>query len=174
MKKVALALAFVVLMIGGAYAKPASMAVTVDTGYLLSGLLSGGFGIGGTFEYDFLDNVGASVKFGYVGVSILGVSMSMIMPGVDVRFYPLAPKAGLYAFAGFQYWLITASYLGYSFSGGAPLIDFGAGYKWVVGGESGFVVEPYIGYALTLGASIAGSGFSVGGLEYGIRLGYAF
>jgi hypothetical protein len=165
MKKLGLALAFVLLVMTGAYAAPASSAIALDTGYLISGLMSGGFGIGATYEYDFADNMGLAFKVGYVGVSSYGYTISMFMPGADFRLFFMAPKAGLYAFAGFQYWIMSVASYGFSF----PLIDFGVGYKWVTGGESGFVVEPYIGYALALGSYVAG-----GGLEYGVRLGYAF
>lgn len=179
MNKIILVIVITIMSMSAAYSAPASMAVTLDTGYLISGLLSGGSGIGATFEYDFLDNVGICGKIGIMGVSMPFIDVSVIIPGFDVRYYLLKPKTGLYAYAGFQYGMISGTYMSTAFSGGGTVIDFGAAIKWVVGGDSGFIFEPYFGYGVALGKYISTGGYfvilkSVGGLEYGIRFGYAF
>ena len=170
-------------------AKGPKMAVSVDTGYLLSGLLSGGFGIGGAFEYKILNGVSAAAKFGYYGLSVGYASASVTAPGFEGRWYFMSPGlSGGFLGVGISYYLLNVNldytslgYDKYSFSGGAPVLDINFGYKWIIGGESsGVVIEPYAGYGAGLTPitikiyNDKSLDFPVAGLEFGCRLGWAF
>ena len=154
-----------------------SNAIQVDVGYLISGLMGGGFGIGGGYEFALSDNFTGKVMGGFVTWSWFDTTWSFIDIYGQARYY-IWPTAvnGLYVGAG-------AGVTIFDYSIGSlvwPGIIADVGYKFTLAddGRGGFFLEPYLGFQALLGTG--GTGDDVwltpgyGGLRYGLGLGWTF
>lgn len=142
-------------------------AVHLDLSWLFSGLITGGFGIGGAYERALMPFLSLKVTGGFVFwpygsyINILGGVRGYFLKGaVNGPFVGISGGVGIISFSGY----------GYSFSGVVPEILFEGGYKFTVmnGGQNGFFVEPVIGYLLAIGPVTAG------GFHWGVNIGWAF
>jgi hypothetical protein len=153
------------------------MAVNVDLGYLFAGLLSGGFGIGGGFEFGFSDVISAKASAGFVSASYLGYGWTLIDITGTARFYFFktglnGPFAGVGGGVGI--YSFTSDYYGVGTSAVWPKFGAEAGYKFTVmnNGRSGFFVEPFVGFFYTISSGVALGG--LGGFGFGANLGWSF
>ena len=156
-----------------------SNAVQIDLSYLLAGLVSGGFGLGGAYELALDDQQSAKVQGGFFrSGNIFGFSYTFL----DV-------------YGSYRYFLWDTALNGLFFNGGAgvviatwnsdstdtgstsvlPVLLVESGYKWTFGEDatSGFFAEPFAGWRLTLG-SFDQTGVTYGGFRGGANLGWAF
>lgn len=155
------------------------MAVNVDLGYLFAGLLSGGFGFGGGFEFGFSDVIAAKVSGGFVSANYLGYGWTLIDITGTARFYFFktglnGPFAGVGGGVGI--YSFTDDYWGVDGSAVWPKFGAEAGYKFTVmnEGKSGFFVEPFVSYYYTI-VGVAGVSFGgLGGFGFGANLGWSF
>ncbi len=179
MKKILLALPIVLLMSVSSFAAAGpENAISLDLGPTIEGATLGGTGFGLSYERALSDSFSAELKFDYVGVnySLLGYSLNitLIYPGIDFRYYFGGQAiSGFFAELGIEDYILSGSISGV---GGAswniPAINLDIGYKLVIGSPtSGFMIEPYLGYAAGLTQI---TGVSVVGFEYGLKLGWAF
>lgn len=181
MKKVLLALVLVFGLSLAGYSGTAKSAISVDFGPTIQMAINGMFGIGAGYEFNFIiPNLSLALNVWYASYSTsIGsytLSMTFIAPGLFLRFYPISESvSGLWIGAGYTYVLGIASVLGIPIIAGASVIPIDIGYKWIITGDMGFFVEPYVGYGLALGSSSTSGTTSVGGgIDYGVRLGLAF
>ncbi|MFP4564148.1 MAG: hypothetical protein ACLFRY_12650 [Spirochaetia bacterium] len=147
-------------------------AVHLDLSWLFSGLISGGFGIGGAYERSLTPFLSLKITGGFM--SVYGGTYINVLGGVRWYFLHLgvADTAvnGPFVGASGGVGIINFSYYGSSYSGVVPEILFEGGYKFTLmnGGQNGFFVEPVIGYLLAIGAVAAG------GFHWGVNIGWAF
>jgi hypothetical protein len=151
-------------------------AVQVDLGYLLAGLLAGGFGIGGAYERAITENISVKVLGGFVtsNFALLDLSYNQFDIYGQGRYYiwPLTVN-GLYAGVGAGVTIVSFQSGSITDTSILPGLLIEAGYKFTLGDDasSGFFIEPFAGWQLTFG-SIAD--IPIGGFRWGFGLGYAF
>lgn len=153
-----------------------SSAVQIDLGYLLVGLASGGFGIGGAYEFGITENISAKAMGGFISWSAFGHSASLIDVYGMGRYYiwPVAVN-GLYIGAGAGATIASWSWDDESDSSLFPGVLAEVGYKFTLqnDGQGGFFLEPFLGFQQTFG-TMAGIAYSAGGARYGLALGWSF
>jgi hypothetical protein len=145
-------------------------AVQVDLGYLLAGLLGGGFGIGGAYERAITDQISVKGIGGFLTWPIAGYTFIDAYGEGRYYIFPTAlngPFVGGGAgatLATFDDGVTTETYFW-------PGILLEAGYKYTFGEDatSGFFGEAFVGFQ-----SVFGSITGYGGFNYGFGLGYAF
>ncbi|MDR0731267.1 MAG: hypothetical protein LBF63_06320 [Treponema sp.] len=156
-------------------------AVFVDAGYLLMGLIYGGFGIGGGYERALLPQLSVAGNFGYVGFSLENMEYLGFEIRVDVRYYPFGTAPGKFYIGAVTSCASISITYNSSRETSYPVTVAGiAGWKGVSGG--GFFWEPYVGYRKGFGELKlpAGAGSSdhlsglINGLFFGVGLGWVF
>jgi hypothetical protein len=162
----------------------ANIAVGIDPYWLISGLLLGGFGIGASFEYQFLPFLSAEASVGYVGASYelwsYKIAYSQFSFLVGAKWYLMHTIAQTETavngpFAGM---MIGGDILSYTYGDDSNSTFFFdimpvVGYKWNFMGGKGFFVEPSVGYKIAIG-NLEGYDVSTGGFYYNLKLGWSF
>ena len=140
-----------------------------------------------SFEYAFTTNMTAKGMLSYSPNLAWLSGMTLFGFQAEFRYYFFGGAVGgFYAGAGGGFNVIGGSFdlLGVTvtYSGFLPDIFAEIGYKWVVGKTGGFYLEPFFGYELAFGTvsvTVSGGTFTgvspaVGGILYGLNLGWAF
>ena len=140
----------------------------------------------GSFEYAFTNNLSAKLDLSFSPNVAWFTGIGMFGVNAEVRYYFFGGAVGgFFAGAGGGFGMVFGSYdlLGstYSFTGFVPDVLAEVGYKWVLGKNGGFYLEPYVGYEFAFGTiteTIDGVSSSAaapfGGFLYGLNLGWAF
>jgi hypothetical protein len=144
-------------------------AVGIDLGTLFGSLIAGGFGIGGSYEREIIPILSIKVTGAFASFPLWG---SVINATGAVRWYFLktslnGPYVGAGGGVGIMLTGVTAV---------MPIIYGEGGYKFTVmnNGESGFFVEPFIGFSYQP-FNISGLGIvNLGGFRFGANLGWSF
>jgi len=142
-------------------------AVHLDLSWLFSGLITGGFGIGGAYERALMPFLSLKVTGGFVlwpygsSITVLGGVRGYFLKGAVN-----GPFAGVSAGVN----ITSISLYGYSVSGVGFAMLVEGGYKFTImnGGQGGFFVEPVIGAMFAFGAGV-GVGF-----HWGANIGWSF
>ncbi|MFP4564147.1 MAG: hypothetical protein ACLFRY_12645 [Spirochaetia bacterium] len=144
-------------------------AVGIDLGTLFGSLIAGGFGIGGSYERELIPILSIKVTGSFASFPLYG---SLVSATGAARWYFLKTSLnGPYVSAG--------GGVGIMLTGGTavmPIIYGEGGYKFTVmnGGESGFFVEPFVGFSYQP-FNISGPGMvNLGGFSFGANLGWSF
>jgi hypothetical protein len=149
---------------GGAVPK---MAIALNLGPTFQTMFNrGGLGIGALAEFAFLDNFSAVIHFSYASYRTAEAGdVTQLSPCIQLRWYPMTEAAGGFWLAPrYQYSIITAN----SSARGVSFAVLDAGYKILLNRGPGLLIEPYLGYGLAFDSTV------IGGLDYGISIGYAF
>jgi hypothetical protein len=191
MKKIILAIALVTCLTMAGYSGIAKSALSVDFGPTIQWALMNPatFGIGAGYEWNFIiPNLSLALNVAYASYSYTygsdSISLTFLPVGLFLRVYPITQSvSGLWIGAGYTYIIAIASVTigGSTMSLPAALgsyIPIDVGYKWIVTGDMGLFVEPYVGYKLYLAGDTSSLGSvpstPVTGFDYGIRAGLAF
>jgi hypothetical protein len=150
-------------------------AVQVDLGYLLAGLLGGGFGIGGAYERAFTDQISVKAMGGFITWSLVDATFVDVYGEARYYIWPTGLN-GLFVGGGAGLTLVSYSSGTESFSYVWPGILGEVGYKFTFGDDpqSGFFAEPFLGFQGVFGSLDADITYSYGGFNYGVGLGYSF
>ncbi len=146
-------------------------AVHLDLSWLFTGLISGGFGIGGAYERGLTPFLSLKITGGFM--SFYGGYYINVLGGVRWYFLNLgvADTAvnGPFVGASGGVGILELPYYGYG--GVVPEILFEGGYKFTVmnGGKSGFFAEPVIALLLIPGGVLRTAYFL-----FGANLGWSF
>ncbi len=170
MKKIVTIFFLVLLSINMYSESKRFMAFAIDTGYLIEGLLKGGYGVGGFFEIKLLDNFSVSFDAGYVEylekVESATNKIANIRYFGTVRWYPDGSIDGVYAGIGFGSFYTTVNsdnITGY-------LLPVELGLKIIPFPKSmGFSIEPNATFFLKYGNSKL-----LFDMKYGVNIGYSF
>ncbi|OHD56418.1 MAG: hypothetical protein A2Y33_15625 [Spirochaetes bacterium GWF1_51_8] len=165
----------------------AGVSVSVDPIFTVVNLLWGAIGVTGSAEFTlggplsvyvpvtFLSWSGYGYNWTYIG---FGVQAHYFIADAGFNFFKGNPFGGLWVGAGVGLQLWSGGWTGYSWNYMVLDIPIRAGYQWFFAGNTGFYLEPHVGYdiAIGLGTSSWGSLYSpsIGGVLYGVNLGYAF
>ena len=182
MKKKVLCLLLAVFITVASFAEEKNNAVFVDFGSIISGVFSGGFGLGLGYERGLTDNFSALFVASYLGFSneILSIEFdsTVISVGLAGRYYPLTnPVSGWFIDVGGIYSYINMSYDGEEATSNIFELRLLTGWKIVF--NSGFFLEPGVRYTVVLGdinypSGTSDSAASIGGLSYFLGIGWAF
>lgn len=170
MKRIVLLVAMVVCIAVSAYSQEkvvAKNAININLGTTVTGLIIGGWGIGGGYERALGDVVAIKLNGDYVSGNIFGTPISYWDAVASLRFYTEAKAVEGFVvdLGGGAFGLNIGTYEGI-----IPFAQATLGYKWNFGG---FFFEPSIGYQLAF-AEIAGTSFRAGGIYIGLNFGPAF
>ncbi|MCX7821262.1 MAG: hypothetical protein N2258_06265 [Brevinematales bacterium] len=151
-------------------AEKSFMSIGIDSGYLIDGLLKGGWGGGGIFEIKLLDNFSISLDAGYVEYIEKKENETNKISNIKyfgtVRWYQGGAIDGVYAGLGFGSFYTSQN----SESAYGYLLPVELGLKLIMTGKkSGFSLEPNATFFLTYGNSKFGFG-----MKYGVNIGYTF
>lgn len=164
-----------------------SNAIGIDTGYLFWGLTTGGFGIGGSYEFGLSDNFSAKIGGGYLSTFFGIVSIFDVYGQARYYIWPVALN-GLYVGAGAGASIVSVSWNGTNdFDDGfnddddtddsdttvLPAFNAEVGYKFTLAneGQGGFFLEPNIGIQQSIGGLAGALG---GPFRFGVGLGWTF
>ncbi len=146
------------------------MSIGIDSGYLIDGIIKGGWGGGGIFEIKLLDNFSVALNAGYIEYIEKKESetnkISDVKYFATLRWYQGGAIDGVYAGLGFGSFYTAQNSEGfYGF-----LVPVELGLKLILTGKKdGFSLEPNATFLIKYGNSRFGFG-----MKYGVNIGYTF
>lgn len=190
MKKGLLIVLLTAVITASGFAETAKNSFSLDLGPTIQWVIAGGFGLGADYEFNFIiPELSLTLEFeygssataasGYAVAYPFIQSVFSLTPGLNLRYYPFSKAvSGFWFGIGYNFNLLMAilqplgSTPNWRLIGTFHIFPIDIGYKWIVAGDSGFFLEPYIGYAFntTTMATINVPGTVNGGL----KLGFAF
>ncbi len=165
--------------------KNGKFAVGLDPYWLITGLINGGFGLGGFFEYGFLNFLSAKLTIGYLRNSFTSllsaftetVSIFAILGGFRGYFLQTSVNGPFFGLCGGGYiivWKVSASGLSESTSNFYPGFLIDGGYRFNLMKDKGFFFEPTIGALITIPTRSNDMPLEVFGLYYTLNIGWVF
>ena len=192
MRKLSIVLAVFVTVFALSFSAPskasAGVSISINPFATIIPLLTGGIGFAGSVEFtmggamtvyipvDFYSWGGYGYNWSYIGV---GVQIHYFIADAAFNFFKGNPFGGLWAGGGVGLQLWSGGWTGYTWNSTVINIPLEVGYQWFFAGNTGFYLEPFLGYNIAFGlgtTSFTGSLYapSFGGPLYGVNLGYAF
>lgn len=165
------ALFMILTAFSASFADFKNYAIALDTGYTITALFYGGYGVGAEGEICFLGNFSAFLEMGYQNELYydIGYDTQLFYGAAGIRFY-LSYDALEGPWLGIGVGLLDADYSAmYIYPN--LIFPFEGGYKFILEKSTGFFIEPefklmispYIDYSIGLVASYTYMiGFNVG------------